>query len=349
MSGPTGGKVTLALALAILMTAPKPSSGTEIPAACGADPRQRCTDFHPGQVTRVYLAPGAPTIIELPPFETIFSITVSDQQVMTGKFVEAQMKGPDGNPIRDPNLQVEVIGDAAHPTNFFTVKALREMVPQPISVVAQVDMGGKLSFRSHIFEIVTRAGALTEDVPNTYFRIEVVDKPGEVAAAAAARKAAWLALHANDPPKPVLTRQDRLDADQGKRAADRLEQAGMAPAIRNDRYQGSGTAEDRAALAPSAMWDDGERTYLRYPGNKAVPVAWQILPGGGEALIGQTVTPDAGAQGSLMVVEGVVPMLRLRAGDSVLCIVNQGFDPVGRNPGTGTIDPGVRRVSRPPR
>ncbi|MFC7694210.1 hypothetical protein ACFQY5_37600 [Paeniroseomonas aquatica] len=40
-------------------------------------------------------------------------------------------------------------------------------------------------------------------------------------------------------------------------------------------------------------------------------------------------------------------MLRLRDGEAVLCIINQGFDATGRNPGTGTTDPDVVRELAP--
>jgi type IV secretion system protein VirB9 len=39
-------------------------------------------------------------------------------------------------------------------------------------------------------------------------------------------------------------------------------------------------------------------------------------------------------------------MLRLRDGNSVLCITNRAYDPVGHRTGTGTVDPGVVRQVR---
>ena len=61
-----------------------------------------------------------------------------------------------------------------------------------------------------------------------------------------------------------------------REAADRLAQVQISTLQRNIAYDGQGTEADRAALAPAApagldaMWDDGQRTFLRYPGNRAV-------------------------------------------------------------------------------
>ena len=94
------------------------------------------------------------------------------------------------------------------------------------------------------------------------------------------------------------------------------------------------------------MWDDGQRTFLRYPGNRRVPHAWQVLPDGKEGVVGQTTTADPSNQGNLLIIEQVVSMLRLRDGDAVLCITNRAYDPVGHRTGTGTVDPGVVRQVR---
>ena len=43
-------------------------------------------------------------------------------------------------------------------------------------------------------------------------------------------------------------------------------------------------------------------------------------------------------------VDGLVESLLLRDGQEVLLVVNHGFDPVGRNPGTGTGSPDIIRT-----
>jgi type IV secretion system protein VirB9 len=128
--------------------------------------------------------------------------------------------------------------------------------------------------------------------------------------------------------------------------ADRLKQVSISTLQRNTPYAGQSTEADRIALAPDTMWDDGQRTFLRFPGNRRVPHAWQILPDGKEGVVGQTTVDDPDTRGHLLIIEQVVSMLRLRDGDAVLCITNQAYDPTSRNPGTGTVDPGVLRQTR---
>jgi type IV secretion system protein VirB9 len=317
---------------------------SEIPAACDPDPRVRCLPYRPGQIIRVYLAPGSTTTLELPANEAVFHVAASDQQTITGKPATDAPNGPDGGQNKDPNLQIEVAGGAGSPTQFMSVKALRELDPQPLTVIARVapDASGRTEYRQHVFEIVTRKGALTEDVPDTFFAVKITDPKGE------AKANAWTyhLLHANDPPRPSRAdmRQIRMEEEQTRVANDRLEQPVVQAAAHNVNYVGQATSPNRAALAPSEIWDDGERTYLRYPGNRKVPVVWQVMPDGKEGVVGQSTDPDPSTNGNLLVVQGVVPMIRLRSGDAVLCIMNRGYDATGRNTGTGTVDPGVRRL-----
>lgn len=126
--------------------------------------------------------------------------------------------------------------------------------------------------------------------------------------------------------------------------------------MRNAGYRGLGTERDRGALAPSsggrepAMWDDGHRTYLRYAGNRRVPMVYQVLPDGREGLVGQSADPDPTTRGTLVTLHGVFqnasgtgPALRLRDGKAVLCVFNDDPDRTGRNPGTRTVSPDVVR------
>src|SRR4029453_9572697 len=105
------------------------------------------------------------------------------------------------------------------------------------------------------------------------------------------------------PPKWRAEKEQR-DAET---AANRLKQVSLSTLQRNTAYQGQGTEADRAALAPSAppgedaMWDDGQRTFLRYPGNRRVPHAWQILPDGKEGVVGQTTVADPSTNGNLLI------------------------------------------------
>ncbi len=48
----------------------------------------------------------------------------------------------------------------------------------------------------------------------------------------------------------------------------------------------------------------------------------------------------------MVVVQTTARMFTLRDGQKVLRVINQGFDPVGRNPGTGTGTPDLARTVR---
>ncbi|UEM08130.1 TrbG/VirB9 family P-type conjugative transfer protein (plasmid) [Skermanella rosea] len=304
------------------------AQAAELPAPCGPDPRERCIAYKAGQIVRVYLAPGATVTIELPPTETVFFVGASDNGIISGTgATERAAAGQDAT--SDPNLMTAVPGGADNPTQFLTIKALRHLEPQPFLVIGRWSnpVTGKQEFRRHVFEILTRPGDLTQDTPDTMFSVRFTDPETEQLV----RNAKWRA------------EKEKRDA---QRAADRLQTISLSSIRRNTAYDGQATEADRAALAPSEMWDDGQRTYLRYPGNRRVPHAFQVLPDGKEGVIGQQTVPDPELRGNMLILQGVVPMMRLRDGDAVLCIANRAYDPVGRNPGTGTVDPGVSRLSR---
>jgi type IV secretion system protein VirB9 len=306
------------------------AAAAEIPAPCGPDQRERCIAYRNGQIVRVYLAPGATVTVELPASETVFFVGTSDDGIIRGSGAsERTATGTDGSQTADPNIMVSVPGGAEHPTQFLTIKALHHLEAQPFLVIARRadPVTGKQEFRRHVFEIVTRPGDLTQNTPDTFFSVRFRD-PG------ADREVRDAKLKAE------------AEAWEARAAADRLQQATLTAAHRNESYVGRGTDADRAALAPAAIWDDGQRTYLRYPGNRRVPVAWQVMPDGKEGVVGQSTDADPTTNGTLLVVQSVAPMLRLRDGDAVLCIVNRAYDPVGRNPGTGTVTPDVQRQSR---
>ena len=57
------------------------ANAAEVPAPCGPDPRERCINYRPGQIVRVYLAPGATVTVELPASESVFFVGASDDEV----------------------------------------------------------------------------------------------------------------------------------------------------------------------------------------------------------------------------------------------------------------------------
>lgn len=74
-----------------------------------------------------------------------------------------------------------------------------------------------------------------------------------------------------------------------------------------------------------------------------VPTIYTIAPDGAE-----TIVPYA-VQGEVVVVQTTAAQFILRDGREALRLANQGFDPVGRNAGTGTGTPELTRTIRRPR
>ena len=132
----------------------------------------------------------------------------------------------------------------------------------------------------------------------------------------------------------------RRKEQEDRRARERLVLASTnaaTPGTMNWNYDGQGDRE----LAPAEVWDDGQSTFLRFPGNRRVPSIFSVLADGREAAVNYSANTSG-----LITVHQTGPALRLRDGGLVLCILNRAFDATGRNPGTGTTSPDVVREIR---
>ena len=122
---------------------------------------------------------------------------------------------------------------------------------------------------------------------------------------------------------------------EAARVSERLATAGFE-APRNWRYLARGDV----GIAPREVSDDGNSTSFRWPGNLRTPVIYAVDAKGEESIVPYTVQAD------VLVVPRVAPLWRLRLNREVLDVMNVGYDPVGRNPGTGTTVPDVVRQVR---
>lgn len=92
-------------------------------------------------------------------------------------------------------------------------------------------------------------------------------------------------------------------------------------------------------ISPTAARDDGRFTYLTFSNNRDMPAVYSVDEAGKESLINTNV------KGNSIVVHRVVPFLRLRKGDAVVCLRNDGFVfDGGVDNAAGTIAPDVERV-----
>lgn len=118
--------------------------------------------------------------------------------------------------------------------------------------------------------------------------------------------------------------------EAAERVLERDAQARLAVAWaegpRNWRY----VAQGSSALEPAEVSDNGRQTAFRFPGSRRVPVIYAVTPDGAEAIVPATMAGDT------VVVQTTAWAFLLRDGREALRIVNRGYDPAGRDPGTGT-------------
>jgi type IV secretion system protein VirB9 len=212
--------------------------------------------------------------------------------------------------------------------NFLFFKSQQPLPLQPVIVLTTNDAG---ETRRYVFEITTIAtNDLGPGAPEIYSSVQFTypaDERAKRRALAAARAAKALAVaQANAAQAQLQLAHDQLE----ERARDPL--AGD----RNWHYVAQG---DRSLL-PLEVFDNGYSTVFRFPGNVRIPSVFVINPDGKEA------TPNYAVKGDLVEADSVARGWRLRDGQTVLCIWNRAFDPVGKNPGTETTSPNVQRVLR---
>ncbi|HTY49277.1 MAG TPA: TrbG/VirB9 family P-type conjugative transfer protein [Steroidobacteraceae bacterium] len=93
-------------------------------------------------------------------------------------------------------------------------------------------------------------------------------------------------------------------------------------------------------LRPVSAWDDGVQTRLTFGDQAEIPAIFVRNEDGSESLVNFSV--EAGD----VVIHRVAPALVLRRGALTACVVNKGYRGAGQRLPSGTVAPGVERVSR---
>lgn len=209
--------------------------------------------------------------------------------------------------------------------NYLFFKASRVLPSQPVIVLTASDAG----MRRYVFSISAKSmSGLDKEQPELYYSVQFAYPVDE---AAARRKQAE---------QTSAAYRLRAEARYQRRAQDLLDQpATDSSSTNNWRYVAQG---DRS-LMPLEVFDNGITTVFRFPGNVRIPSIYTINPDGKEA------TANYSVKGDYVEVPSVARGWRLRDGDTVLCIWNSAYDPIGRDPGTGTVRPDVWRVLKEPR
>lgn len=207
--------------------------------------------------------------------------------------------------------------------NYLFFKASKSLPPQPVIVLTTGEMG----MRRYVFSISSKPMEnLDKQQSDLYFSVQFGYPADE---AAARRKVAAQQAEVN---------RSRAAWRYQQRARDMLDKplTEAYPGANNWHY----VAQGNQSLTPSEVFDNGHTTVFRFPGNTRIPSIYVVNPDGSEATANYVV------KGSYVEVASVARGWKLRDGRTVLCIWNTSFDPVGRNPGTGTVRPDVERVVR---
>ncbi|EJC80770.1 type IV secretory pathway, VirB9 component [Rhizobium leguminosarum bv. trifolii WSM2297] len=206
-------------------------------------------------------------------------------------------------------------------SNYLFFKASQALSPQPVIVLTTSEAGA----RRYVFSISTRTmNRLDTGQHDLYYSVQFV-YPED--GAAARRK---------EIEKRSLLNRMRATAQAQQEAEDLLSQpAEVADQDSNNFHY---VAKGDRSLTPLEVFDDGATTVFRFPGNMRVPSIYIINPDGKEAAANFSI------KGDYITVSAVAREWRLRDGHTALGIFNSAYDPIGRNPGTGTVRADVWRV-----
>jgi len=281
--------ITRTILLAGALTFANIAYAAETPHADPTDPRVRWVEYNDHQVYRVVGTFRSATQILLGPDETIEHValgdTVSWEVAVAGHILFLKPR------------------ERAGPTNL---------------IITTSRGGGEL--RNYAFELVARAGGISQATPNTFFQVRFRypnDERERASRISATQDAMRLAA---------------IEAAAVKGALDR----GVIEGPRNLAYKVQGSA----ALQPSEVSDNGQFTVLRFPANREIPAIYLVRPDGTETLVPFDVRDE------FVVVHAVAGQLRLRRGSEVLCIYNQAPPAWGVDYGTNTGSPHVDRTMR---
>lgn len=110
----------------------------------------------------------------------------------------------------------------------------------------------------------------------------------------------------------------------------------------NLRYRMSNNKEDRG-IQPRNVWDNYNKTYFKFQPGKPLPTIFEIGPEGKETVANVNI----GKNGNTLVANGVSKEWRIRYGDKVIGLINDGYNPsINGDNESGTVSNKVKRVSK---
>lgn len=236
---------------------------------------------------------------------------------IVGAFRSAtQILFADGEDIQHVALGDTVSWEVAPTGNILFIKPKEHAGPTNL-IVSTLYQG---QVRNYQFELVARAGAITAATRDTFFQVRF-HYPAEDAARAA-----------------------RLAEAQRARQLAALEQNTVTMALDHGVIEGPRnmlyTVQGASEIQPSEVSDNGQFTVMRFPNHRELPAIFTVGPDGKEALVPYDVRDD------WVVVHLIAREIRLRRGDAVLCIYNEGPATYGVDYHTNTASPEVNRTMK---
>lgn len=212
--------------------------------------------------------------------------------------------------------------DAAHlrvdlpGTNVAALKAVYPMKPETFFLMTQADDG-----KDRIYAFQLDAIPLNPDDKDITYSVTFTNpvKQAEV------RHAAYVRWRAKQDEK-----RDVADLENAKA------QCG------DFRYVLQGkTSADWDLLPTREVCSDGQNTYFHFPGNMVVPQIYAGIPDESKAEGVADYTFNSVTR--IATVHRLARVWHLRSGDSMLCVFNKAYDPVGEQNTTGTRSPNILR------
>jgi type IV secretion system protein VirB9 len=290
--------------LAATLLSATPAFALQTPVPGRADPRVCDVNYDANNVTDVVSIMGDTVSIRFGPKERITNVTPSDTAHLKFFITEG--------------------------SNMLWLKGTLAMPPQPISIRTMTEDNAPRDYALRWTALpdtktnrdVSLAAAngvgVTEVFPDKTANICYLIRYSYPVEVSAAQAAAW-------------RRRKAKEAAEANEIALRTE----GERGHNMHY----VAQGDASIGPTEIFDDGYTTTLRFPGNMRIPVILKRTPEGTDS----EVTGTTAEQGGIIKIHSVLPFIRLRDGDLVLCIWNRGYTAIGDNPGTGTTAPDIDR------
>ncbi len=138
------------------------------------------------------------------------------------------------------------------------------------------------------------------------------------------------------PFEDMQTANKKLNQQRVKKALEGLQTGGQY----NLSYRMSDEKADRA-IQPINVWDNYRFTYFKFPANASLPTVFYIGDDGKEHTPNQHVIGD---NRNIVMVQNVAAEWRVRLGNKVVGLVNEGYNPAMGDNSSRTASPAVKRV-----